>query len=150
MPKMTALMALLALTLATPARSQEDARSDDETTVSEAPALEVERLAPRRMIRVLQNPYDLASFYRSSQDPWGGPRPTPSDPAYGLASFYRSERGGPIMPPWAAFWGAGYAARQPGTGYVGYRHSIGENGELFLAVPFLAPVGPLSGAFFGY
>ena len=26
----------------------------------------------------------------------------------------------------------------------------GENGDLFLMVPFLAPVGPISGAFFGY
>jgi len=31
-----------------------------------------------------------------------------------------------------------------------YRRTIGENGDLFLAVPFLAPVGPISGAFFGY
>ena len=31
-----------------------------------------------------------------------------------------------------------------------YRGAIGENGDLFLAVPFLAPVGPISGAFFGY
>ena len=27
---------------------------------------------------------------------------------------------------------------------------IGENGDLYLAVPFLASVGPISGAFFGY
>ena len=31
-----------------------------------------------------------------------------------------------------------------------YRRTIGENGDLFLAVPFLAPVGPISGAFLGY
>jgi len=148
MPKTMALMSLLALALATPAQSQDEARSDDEQAVREAPAPEAAPPAPRRMIRVLQHPYDLASFYRSSQDPWGAPRPTPSDPAYGLASFYRSDRSGPILPPWGAFWGGGYATRP--SGYLGYRHSIGENGELFLAVPFLAPVGPLSGAFFGY
>jgi hypothetical protein len=31
-----------------------------------------------------------------------------------------------------------------------FRRSIGENGDLFLAVPFLAGIGPISGAFFGY
>ena len=50
---------------------------------------------------------------------------------------------------WEAFWARGYAAHRP-TPFVGYRHSIGENGDLFLAVPFLAPLGPLSGAFPGF
>jgi hypothetical protein len=148
MPKMTALLAVLTLALAAGAQSQEAESSDDEQAVSAAAAPEAVAPAPRRMIRVLQDPYDLASFYRSSQDPWGARRARPSDPAYALAGFYRSDRSGPIMPPWAAFWGSGYANRP--SGYLGYRQSIGENGELFLAVPFLAPVAPLSGAFFGY
>jgi hypothetical protein len=147
MPKSMPLMALVTLTLATPAQSRDEVR-DVEGQVAASGTLEEADAAPRRMIRVLQNPYDLASFYRSTQDPWGVPRPLPSDPAYALASFYRSDRSGPIVPPWAAFWAGGYAPRP--TGYLGYRQSIGENGELFLAVPFLAPVGPMCGAFFGY
>ena len=35
------------------------------------------------------------------------------------------------------------------TPFRPYRRTIGENGDLFLVVPFLAPVGPISGAFFG-
>jgi len=100
---------------------------------------------PRPAIRVLKNPYDLASFYRgeSSLGPWAG---LPNDPAYGIAGFYRSPR--PAY-GWAAFWTNGYAAPRPAP-LRPYRRSIGENGDLFLAVPFLAPVGPISGAFFGY
>jgi len=141
-----ALVAALALTVAAPAASQDEEVGSAPESASED-AREVER-TPRRTIRVLQHPYDLASFYRSRDQWWGAPPPTPADPAYGLASFYRSDRSGPVAPPWAAFWAAGYAPRP--TGYAGYRRSIGENGEIFLAVPFLAPVGPLSGAFFGY
>ena len=47
------------------------------------------------------------------------------------------------------FWTGGYAAPRPGL-TMGYRRSIGQNGDLFLFAPvFLAPVGPLAGAF-GY
>jgi hypothetical protein len=149
MPKRVGVVlgALLGVTLAAPVWCQEEAARTDEGQAASSAVPEAQP-APRRMIRVLQDPYDLASFYRSSQDPWGGPRHVPGDPAYALASFYRSDRSGPIMPPWAAFWAGGYGARP--SGYLGYRQSIGENGELFLAVPFLAPVGPLTGAFFGY
>ena len=75
--------------------------------------------------------------------PWAG---LPNDPAYGIADFYRSPR---AAYGWAAFWTNGYAAVRPAP-LRPYRRSIGENGDLFLAVPFLAPVGPISGAFFGY
>jgi hypothetical protein len=138
MRKGLAVAALLALGLAVPVTAQDKASDKNE-----------EAARPRRTLRVLQNPYDLASFYRSRETYFGAP-PLPGDPAYNLASFYRSDRSGPGGPPWggAPFWASGYGTRP--AGYLGYRHSIGDNGELFLAVPFLAPVGPLSGAFFGY
>jgi hypothetical protein len=115
---------------------------------------EAENVRPRRTLRVLQDPRDLASFYTSRPGQPGWTPPVPSDPAYALAQFYRSAPGGPAGPPpgpwiWAAFWAHGYGAPRP-TPLVGYRRSIGEHGDLFLVVPFLAPVGPLSGAFAGY
>jgi hypothetical protein len=122
----------------------------------EAPAEgggDTERTRPLRTIRVLQDPYDLASFYSARPGAPGVTPPVPDDPAYALASFYRSRPGGPIAGPgpwmWAAFWAHGYGALRP-TPFVGYRRRIGENGDLFLAVPFLAPVGPLSGACPGF
>jgi hypothetical protein len=67
---------------------------------------------------------------------------------YAIASYYRSSASNDVR-----FWNGGYgrpaAAGRPG-GYNRYWNSIGENGDLFLAVPFLAQVGPISGAFFGY
>lgn len=109
------------------------------------------RPAPRPTIRVLQHPYDLASFYRSggsAPEGWAG---LPSDPAYAIASFYRSQAGGPPASRygWSAFWTNGYRTRRPAP-MPAYHRTIGENGDLFLCVPFLAPVGPLSGAFFAY
>ena len=110
-----------------------------------------ESQAPRPALRVLQSPYDISSFYRSGESrlgPWAG---LPSDPAYGIADFYRSRQGG--YPGgaygWSAFWTNGYRSPRPAP-LRPYRRTIGENGDLFLAVPFLAPVGPISGAFLGY
>ncbi len=140
-----AILAVLSVGLvAGPAWSQQATREGDETE---------ERARPVRMIRVLQSPYDLASFYTSRPGAPGVTPPVPDDPAYALASFYRSRQGGASSDPgpwmWAAFWAYGYGAPRP-TPLVGYRHRIGENGDLFLAVPFLAPVGPLSGALPGF
>lgn len=99
-------------------------------------------------IKVLQNPYDIASFYRSSQ---GGsyfgyqPLPTGLGMQYPIAGYYRSHQG---YYGYAAFWSGGYWGRRPGIA-TPYRRRIGENGDLFLFMPtFLAPVGPLAGAFF--
>jgi hypothetical protein len=100
----------------------------------------------RPAIRVLKHPYDISSFYRSGESPLGPWAGLPNDPAYGIADFYRSPR---ATYGWAAFWTNGYGAARPAP-LRPYRRSIGENGDLFLAVPFLAPVGPISGAFFGY
>jgi hypothetical protein len=111
-----------------------------------------ERARPLRTLRVLQSPYDLASFYSARPGAPGVTPPVPDDPAYALASFYRSRPSGTSDPGpwlWAPFWAYGYGAPRPAP-LVGYRHRIGENGDLFLAVPFLAPVGPLSGAFPGF
>jgi len=137
---------LIALaTLASVAGAQE--KSTDEAQTPSRPASE-EQTAPRHSIRVLQNPYDLASFYRAGGSAPGGWAGLADDPAYAIAGFYRqgnrSSRYG-----WSAFWTNGYSARRP-VPFLGYRRTIGENGDLFLMVPYLAPVGPISGAFFGY
>ncbi len=103
---------------------------------------------PRPVIRVLQNPYDLASYYRSggsALDGWAG---LTKDPSYAIADFYRAE-GGTSPYGWSRFWTSGYSARRPAP-FAPYRRTIGQNGDLFLLVPFLAPVGPISGAFAGY
>jgi hypothetical protein len=141
---MLAAVALAVALAAGPVGSQ-DAGGESEATE--------ERSRPVRMIRVLQDPYDLASFYSTRPGAPGVTPPVPDDPAYALASFYRSRQAGPGSDPgpwiWAAFWAHGYGARRPAP-LVGYRRRIGENGDLFLAVPFLAPVGPLSGAVPGF
>ena len=100
----------------------------------------------RPAIRVLKNPYDISSFYRSGESPLGPWAGLPNDPAYKIADFYRSGR--PAY-GWSTFWTNGYSAVRPAP-LRPFRRSIGENGDLFLAVPFLASVGPISGAFFGY
>lgn len=144
MKRTSMVAALLVVGVGGTAWSQESAPRPEET--------DGER--PKRTIRVLQSPYDLASFYSARPGQTSVTPPVPDDPAYALASFYRS-RGpsGPGGPPgpwlWAAFWASGYGAHRP-TPFVGYRRSIGENGDLFLVVPFLAPLGPLGGGFPGH
>lgn len=119
-------------------------------------AQEAEDERPRpepQHIKVLQNPYDISSFYQSHQgEGYFGYAPAdPLSSRYPIASFYRSRQGGYAAggftyPP---FWQNGYAARRPGAA-IGYRRSIGRNGDLFLFAPvFLAPIGPLASAF-GY
>lgn len=129
--------------------------------VGQEPADEPEAQAPRREIRVLRDPYDLASFYRSG----GPPYFTVGVPSYGaqpaeggfyaslrarhggISSFYRQGGGG----HYSAFWQSGYGARPlmaPGRYGPAYRDTIGENGDLYLFAPFLAGVGPLAGAYF--
>jgi hypothetical protein len=117
----------------------------------ETPRAAEEQPAPRPSIRVLQNPYDISSFYRSGESPLGPWAGLPADPAYRISDFYRSHQGGYSGGAygWSGFWTNGYRATRPAP-MRPYRRSIGENGDLFLAVPFLAPVGPISGAFLGY
>lgn len=120
----------------------------------EAPA------APVTSIRVLEHPYDIALFYRSPErpyfypvypglDPAYGGYAAPVDPRYPIAGAYRQGFAG----RYGAFWSNGYrGAVLPfvGGGRRGSFHRrIGQNGDLFLMAPtFLAPVGPLSQAFF--
>ncbi len=137
----TMVAALLVLGVAGPARPQDPAPGQEDG----------DTVRPKRMIRVLQSPYDLASFYASRPGQSSVTAPVPDDPAYALASFYRSREVGAPATPWlrAAFWARGYGAHRP-TPFVGYRRSIGENGDLFLIVPFLAPLAPLGGGFPGH
>ncbi len=114
---------------------------------------EEQEMAPetRRPLRVLTNPYDISSFYRSAE---GGlffaPEAAGSE-RYPIAGYYR-QRGGSGY-GYSQFWTGGYSDRGRGRGRarlgIGYRRAIGENGDLFLFAPaFLAPVGPLTGIFF--
>jgi hypothetical protein len=112
---------------------------------------------PRPQIRVLQDPYDIASFYRAGGPEWG--YLAGAEERYPIASYYRgaTNAGG-----YSRFWTSGYSNAYgsgrpqhmmiaPYAPYPGsYRSRIGENGDLFLLAPtFLAPVGPLTGVFFG-
>ena len=121
----------------------------------ETPAVETDReeTAPpdtRRPLRVLENPYDISSFYRSSDGLVFGPQGGASD-RYPIAGFYR-QRSGSSHYGYSQFWTSGYSDRRGrgrGTLGIGFRRSIGENGDLFLFAPaILAPVGPLTGVFF--
>ena len=112
----------------------------------------------RRHIQVLENPYDISSFYRSSDGlvfgSYGG-----ASERYPIAGFYR-QHGGSGRYGYSQFWTNGYSDRgwargrttRGGRGRMGlgFRRAIGENGDLFLFAPaFLGPVGPLTGVFFG-
>lgn len=124
--------------------AQEPADTDDE----QAP------VEPARKIKVLENPYDISSFYRSSQDGaprWGFGYEQEGDSGMGrypIAGYYRgrsSSRYG-----YSRFWSSGYGFGPTRGAYgFGYRRSIGQNGDLFLMAPaILAPVGPLTGVFY--
>jgi hypothetical protein len=98
------------------------------------------RPEPLHRIRVLQHPYDIASFYRSGE---GSGFYSGASERYPIASFYRSRQSS----PYGQFWALGYGVRDR-RGRTLFRRSIGENGDLYLFAPVvLAPVGPLSGAF---
>jgi len=136
-------------------------------SAQEADVDEEAQPGPVRSIRVLENPYDIASFYRSSQSRYDyypvypglysgyGGYAAPVDPRYPIAGYYRQGMPSGTRYGYSAFWTSGYAGRGYGFGASGpgfrhgYRRRIGQNGDLFLMAPtFLAPVGPLSGAFF--
>lgn len=101
---------------------------------------EAARPEPLHKIRVLQHPYDIASFYRSRQ---GSSFHEGSSERYPIASFYRNRQSSPYL----QFWAMGYGVRDRNHRSL-FRRNIGENGDLYLFAPVvLAPVGPLNGAF---
>jgi hypothetical protein len=110
------------------------------------------RPAPVKKIKVLEDPYDIASFYRSRQTQGGvfgyddgQPLGRVSDDPYAIAGYYRNhQRAGGYG--YSQFWVSGYGTTRGRR--MGYGRRIGANGDLFLIVPtFLAPLGPLSGTF---
>ncbi len=141
--------AVLFLTAAVVA-AQEEPQASGATPKAAAETEETDA-APRPALRVLRHPYEISSFYRSGESPLGPWAGLPADPSYRIADFYRSRQGSGAGGAygWSAFWTSGYRAPRAAP-LLPYRRTIGENGDLFLAVPFLAPVGPISGAFFGY
>lgn len=106
--------------------------------------------APRRTVRVLENPYDIASFYRSSQSSEERyfsyqPEYDFSD-RYPIAGYYRNRQSRRVVGV-APYWSD---RRRAPRALVGYRRSLGSNADLYLIVPtFLTPVAPLTSAFFG-
>lgn len=147
----TAAALFVLVTSAAAARAQEPAAP------ARVPAEEQEEPsdAPRRHIQVLEHPYDISSFYRSSQGSapvdFGYEREEASG-RYPIASFYRSRGARPGG--YSTFWTTGYGsprARSRGRGLIGAGRprALGLNGDLCLFAPtFLAPVGPLTGVFF--
>jgi len=133
--RMTLLAALVLGLAAASARAQEPAEHEDA------------RPEPKRQIRVLENPYDIASFYRSHQGDYFGYQAPGMSERYPIAGFYR--QGGGRGYGYSRFWTSGYSGRGRAGLVLGYRRRIGDNGDLYLFAPFLAPVGPLSGAFLG-
>jgi hypothetical protein len=127
------------LTLASATAFAQEPAERPDTAVNED-AEESARPEPRTQIRVLEHPYDLASFYRSRQD---GGFYADSAERYPIAGFYRSRQ----TNPYGQFWAMGYGTSDR-RGRSLFRRSIGENGDLYLFAPVvLAPVGPLAGAF---
>jgi hypothetical protein len=128
------------------------AQETEPVTAEEARTEEVQ--PARKKIRVLEDPYDIASFYRSRQTRRGmflgyddeeQALGRVSEDPYAIAGYYRSrQRSGAYG--YSRFWSSGYGG---GHGRRhGFARRIGRNGDLFLFAPtFLAPVGPLTGVF---
>jgi hypothetical protein len=120
------------------------------------PEQEEARPEPTFHLRVLDDPYDISSFYRSSgggggywhadEGEGGGHGNAYRDP-YSIAGYYRSSQQGGGGYGYSPFWTSGYSGRTMGQRY---RRRIGQNGDLFFFAPaILAPVGPLSEVFLG-
>ena len=104
------------------------------------------RREPTRRIRVLNHPYDLASFYRSapSSGPsyFGGPVAEPSVASrYPIASFYRQGAGqGRYGQFWSSSAGVGLQ-----RGFAPRRaRRVGASELCLIAPTFLAPAAPFA------
>jgi hypothetical protein len=137
---MRSLGLIVGLTLAlcgSTSRAQESTSQPETHAEDEAP-----RSERQLRIRVLQHPYDLASFYRGTAP--GSQTPFDFSDRYPIASFYRSGQAA-YSPSYSRFWTSGYSGR---GAFGTYGRRIGEYGDLFLLAPtFLAPMGTLTGAF---
>jgi len=153
---MKSLAAVAAFLLVSGAALSARAQEKPAPAPAQADELDNEPEAPRHHIQVLQNPYDISSFYRSSQGSGQDDfayAPSASNEKYPIAGFYRAGARG----RYSMFWTNGYGTNGYGTGQVRGRgligarrsHALGLNGDLCLFAPtFLAPVGPLTGVFF--
>ena len=148
------------MVVAAPVAAQErDNRDDDRQAVADDQEQD-ERAEPAFRLKVLDDPYDISSFYRSGEsrggflmgDGYEGRGGNAYRDPYAIAGYYRgASRGGYSYGPgrgpygYSQFWVSGYSGRSRG---LRYRRHIGENGDLFLFAPaILAPVGPLSEVF---
>jgi hypothetical protein len=141
MRRQTWTATLVALLLASGLAAQEvskDESADDSTQ-------------PRtRKIRVLQHPYDLASFYRASDGSgygygffgYASDGRLQATGRYPIASYYRSDSGGESV----GYWRAQTWRRSPSfTTRHRRARAVERHGELYLLVPtFLAPLAPLA------
>jgi hypothetical protein len=102
------------------------------------------RREPTRRIKVLHHPYDLASFYRSSQSApvyFGGPIVESRESRYPIAGFYRQGGGhGRYSQFWTSSPGAG---SRRGVAPRRVRR-VGPAELCMLAPTFLAPAAPLA------
>ncbi len=118
--------------------------------------LDNEPAPPRRHLQVLHDPYEISSFYRSSQGSDSsdfGYEAAGRGDRYPIAGFYRAGARGRYSMFWTSGYGSGrngYGMGRRGRGLIGARRprALGLNGDLCLFAPtFLAPVGPLTGVF---
>ena len=135
------------MVVAAPLAAQEREPVADDQEQEEA------RPEPVFRLKVLEDPYDISSFYRSSgsgggggflQDDGAGRGGNAYRDPYAISGYYRGggQRSGY---GYSQFWVNGYSGRSRG---MRYRQHIGENGDLFFFAPaILAPVGPLSEVF---
>jgi hypothetical protein len=118
---------------------------------------ETPKPAEKKQLRVLKDPHEISSFYRSKQEsgyltfsPYGV---YPSTSGWNYGPGFKGESGywRGLYGSYSGFWsGGGYGQYYRNTGRkTPYRRGIGGHGDLFLMAPvLLAPVGPLAGAYF--
>jgi hypothetical protein len=157
-----ALAAFVLVSGATAARAQEEPAPAGSGPRMEDQQADDDEGAPqeRPHLQVLQHPYEISSFYRSSQSSGfdTGYEPEMGSDKYPIAGFYRSHGSqGAYSMFWSNGYGTGYGTRGYGTrgmrgrGFMGAAGArpLGLNGDLCLFAPtFLAPAGPLTGVFF--